>query len=219
MKFELFKQQTSNLFAENRLLKFGFVVLLMISGYNATAIRNVQKDVRTVIVPVGASGTLEVAGASASDDYLLSMARYVTNMVGNYTATSARDQFEELLKLFAPETYGEARDHFMSLADKIEKYPTIASMMVWEGKTALKAADGVMQIGTQKHRLVEGKTTKTDRVVYEIRYEIRNGRFYILSITTPEEKEIRRVKEADGLDTPRAPTVKPAPATDRLGGH
>ncbi len=203
MKFDRFKQRSSNLFAENRLLKFGFLMLLAISAYNATAISNVNKNQRTIIVPVGAAGKLEVTGDTASDDYLRWMARYMINLVGNYTAPNVRNQFEELTKLYAPEVYNEAHDYFMSLADQIEKYPTVASMVVWIGNDALKTTKGVMYVTTDRHRIVDGVTTRVDRVVYEVRYEIRSGQFVVLSITTPEDKTIRQTKEDVNSIKPR----------------
>jgi len=212
MKLDHFKQQTSNLFAENRLLKIGFLILLIISGYNATALSGVGKNMRTVIVPIGAAGHLEVTGDTASDDYLLHMARYITGLIGNYSAPNARVQFQELLKLYAPEKLGEANDYFMNLADKIEKYPTVASMVLWDGKDALKTPKDMLQITTTRHRIVEGVTTEVDHVVYEVKYELRNGRFVILSINAADEKVLRQAKE-DMNTNVRAPkeevTVNP----------
>lgn len=182
MHVDIFKQKTSNLFAENKLLKFALIVLVIITLVNWTAVHTAMNSTKTVIVPIGAQGVLEVSNDSASDDYMRAMARYITNLLGTYTASTARDQFEELLPLFAPEKYSDAKQQFDELADRIEQYPNITSVMHWSGHEPLRRIEDKLLISAQKSRLVNGKTARTEQADYEIQYAIRSGRFYILNI-------------------------------------
>ena len=189
MHVEAYKQKTSNLFAENKLLKLAIIALVIVSLVNWTAVRTALNSTRTVIVPIGAQGILEVTNNGASDDYLRAMSRYITNLLGTYTASTARDQFEELLPLFAPEKYSDAKQQFDELADRIERYPNITSIMHWSGREPLQKIEDRLVISTQKSRMVNGDTARTDQAIYEIQYAIRNGRFIILNIReTVDEK-------------------------------
>jgi len=183
MKLEIFQQRSSNLFAENRLLKFGLLTLIVISIMNWTAMQKAIDSTRTVIYPVGMSTGCQYWANGGSDECLRAMARYVTNQVGNYTASGARQQFEELLVLFAPESHSNAREYFDKLAAKIERYPNVSSRMVWSGNNALKkVGDDKLVIKAQKARLVNGDTSRTETVTYEIKYEIRDARFWVLHV-------------------------------------
>ncbi len=182
MRVDLYQQKTANLFAENRLLKFAMAAMVAVSLVNWNAARNALDSTKTVIVPVGARGMLEVSTASASDDYLRAMARYITHQLGTYTASTARHQFEEVLALFAPEHYAAAKHQFESLAEHIERYPNVASLIHWTGQAPLKRAEDKLIISALKRRLVNGNTARADSVMYEIHYALREGRFWILNI-------------------------------------
>ncbi len=190
MHVKYFNQFSSNLFAENKLLKFGFVVLLLIVVSNWQAINTSIDKHRTIIVPIGASGDLWVTGDDASDNYLRHMARYISSMVGNYTASSARYQFEELLSLYSPSTYAEAKTGFEKLSDDIERYPTVSSRATWLGRIPL-FIDGPrkkMTIKIMKDRLVNGDVTRSVETDVVVDFYIADGRFWIKSINTKDDK-------------------------------
>lgn len=182
MELNVFKQKTSNMFAENRLLKFGFIALTIMIAMMWTQQREALKSVRTVIVPIGMHGVLEVSDTSASDDYLRGMARFITGMIGTYTAATARKQLEELMPLFSPETFVEAKTHFTKLANEIEKYPSVTSMVAWTGTNPLQVEPGVLHVTATKTRLVNGKVSRSETIAYQIKYSISGGRFWLTSL-------------------------------------
>src|SRR5262245_40731482 len=124
--------------AKNRLLVFAFLVLLALNIVNTVSLQRARTLMQTVIVPVGGGVGMSVGHGRASPEYLRHMARYVTQMVGTWTASSARPQLQELLALFAPEVVGRAQGEFETMAAQIERFPSISSVMRWQGDQALR---------------------------------------------------------------------------------
>ncbi|MEJ2743455.1 MAG: TraE/TraK family type IV conjugative transfer system protein [Gammaproteobacteria bacterium] len=186
MNLKLYQQKSANLFAENRLLKFGFVTTLVMSLSNWHAINRAVDTQRVVLMPVPARGSLWITGTEASADYLRHMARHITNMMGNYTASTARRQFEELLPFYAPESYAAAKTGFESLADQIERYPTVSSRMVWVGDAPLTVDQQTLTVRVKKERLVNGDVTRSDDKTWVIRYRIEDGLFQIIALEETE---------------------------------
>ena len=75
-------QGSSNLFEENRLLKFAIVGLFGVTAVLGAVIYTSNQNQRTVVVPFGAGGDLYVTGNRPSPEYLRTMTR-------NIVATSA----------------------------------------------------------------------------------------------------------------------------------
>lgn len=173
-------QNSSNLFQENRLLKVGFIAVLLMNILNWHQVNNILDTEKTVLTPLGAVGNLWVSNDAASDDYILFMSRYVMHQLGDYKAGTARQQFNELARLFAPDSAGEARNRFDVMASEIEKYPTSASEIVFGDRDVLHdAANHNIKIRAQKLRYLNGVETGKDPKAYVIEYKIAHGRFVI----------------------------------------
>ena len=82
-------QGSSNLFEENRLLKFAIMGLFGVTAVLGTLIYTSNQNQRTVIVPFGASGDLYVTGNAPSAGYMRTMTRNVVSLTGTYSAYSA----------------------------------------------------------------------------------------------------------------------------------
>jgi len=184
MDLNIYQKKVDNVFAENRILKFGFVVLLVMSIGNWHAINSAVDNQRVVIVPAAASGDFWISGNEASIPYLRQMARYVTGMISNYTAATARAQFEEILALYTPETYAEAKVSFEKLSDQIERHPTVSSRAIWSGQEPFKIDEEnkIFIVSVTRERLVSGDVTQSENRFINIDYNITDGRFWIESI-------------------------------------
>ena len=179
----LFVQDSSNVYAENRLLKLGFICVVLFSGFQAYSIHGSLEEQKTHIVPIGGQGDFVISGTTASDDYLRSMGRYIVHMAGDLSAASARRQLNELLTLVHPDKYSEYRDLFTKLATGIERYPTVSYVVNWRGNQDIKkVGDNTLQVSAVKRRIVGDSVTRTENITYEIRYSITQGRFWLHGI-------------------------------------
>jgi hypothetical protein len=103
-------------------------------------------------------------------------------MVGTYTAGTARPQLQELLGIFAPEVVGKAQVEFEKMAVQIERFPSISSVMRWQGEEALRVGPGLIQVTAAKDRLVNGSVSATTALHYCIEYRIDESRFWVLGL-------------------------------------
>lgn len=186
MKLDIFMQKTSNLYAENRLMKFVIAVIglaVLVNTYMSYRAFNSQ---RTILVPPVMNSKVEISGDKASDEYIKQFTRYVSNLALSYNPVAARAQFAELLTMYAPEAYPAAQKAFYNLADTIEMTKvsnsfTIQRMTVEGSKHQIEMQGTNIQFAQDKK--VE-ESTKT----YIIEYRIANGRFEILSFKEKEPK-------------------------------
>jgi len=184
MNLNIFKQKAANVYAENKLLKLAFTALLLMSIFNFMAIKDAMNSTRTVILPVGAQGDLWVSANNASDTYIRQVSRYITFMLGNYTASSARAQFEELLIMFSPGTFAGYKTALEKLADDIERFPTISSKVTWVGRTPVLVNENRTKVTVRavKDRLVNGEIARSTEVDIVITFYFEDGRLWIKDI-------------------------------------
>jgi len=191
MKKVFFLSKLDALQARNRLLTTAFLILLVLNVMNTVSLQRARTMTQTVIVPVGGGDGMSVGHGKASPEYMRHMARYVTQMVGTWSASSARPQLQEVLGLFAPEVVGKAQGEFEKMAVQIERFPSISSVMRWQGQEALRVKPGLIQVSAAKDRLVNGNVSETTPIHYCIEYRIDESRFWVLGL-----KEI----EGPGID-------------------
>lgn len=205
MKAQNYLSTLDNLKNGNRLLLIALLMMVVFNCMNWFSLQRARTSMQTVIVPIGGGVGMTVGNGKASPEYLRYMARYLTNAVGSYTAGTARVQLQELLSLFAPEVVGKAQVEFERLASQIERFPSIASSIRWQGDEALKVQSNQLQIHVAKDRLVNGNTTETKTSFYCIKYRIDESRFWVVSI---------QEREGNGIDLcflPENAYVLPAP--------
>jgi len=183
MKVETYLSKFSNVVRENKLLKFGFIILLLITLVNWNEVKNIRKEERLVLMPIGASGNLWVTSENASDDYILFMSRYILHQLGDYTIHTIAEQLNELNKHFAPESFVDAKNQFQSIVEGVSKYGTLASTITFNKNDVLHESSlKKIKIKATKTRYMSGVKTAEEEKNYVIMYDIRNYRFWIKHI-------------------------------------
>lgn len=180
MKLDFFVQNTSNIFAENRLLKFCMVVVSAAVVFAVYDNRLARKEARVILVPPTITTRMMIQGDKASDEYIKEFARYVTNLALTYNPATARIQFSELLSIYDPSTFAETRKALYDLADKIES--TKAASVFYLNKIVHDVGAHKIEVsGTKKTYLADTKTEEVQKV-YEVLYKFDNGKFIILRL-------------------------------------
>lgn len=196
MLLNKYLNRASNVFALNRVL---LVVTIVMGVSIILLIQTVNRQIEareTVLVPLTATGSMQVGYDTASDDYLRAIARYIVNLGFTFTADTARSQFEELLTLFAPEQRESERRRWLAAAEKIEKVKRVSRTFFIDDIRRKGDANRLIVKGRTVRRL--GKTLQTERVVLAIDYRIRYGRFMVVSMNRLDQTDdgkTRRVTE------------------------
>lgn len=164
-------------------ISMAFNVLSWIAWYNA------KSHTQTVILPTDGEG-VTIGNGQADPRYLRRMARYITNMTGTWSAATARQQFQELATIFAPEKVTAAATYFDGIATDIERYPSISSQVTFAGSDPLKFTKTMLQVRAQKERLVNGMVTERNQIYYCLSYRIEDSRFWLVNIAEKEGNSV-----------------------------
>ncbi|AJA09632.1 MULTISPECIES: TraE/TraK family type IV conjugative transfer system protein [Sphingopyxis] len=178
-------QGSSNLFEENRLLKFAIVGLFGITAVLGAVIYSSDQKERTVVVPFGSGGDLYVTGSKPSAAYIRTMTRNIVALAGTYSAYSADRQFQELLSIVHPSAYNSMRDSLNSILDDLANNPTLSIATYIRPDQPVQWTDRDILVPIEKVRVIGGVIRKF-RGDLRIRYAVENGRFWLVALT--EEK-------------------------------
>ena len=180
MNLDIFLQKSSNIFAENRLLKFVVVALGIAVVINTAGLFMALNSQRVILVPPVVNSKISVSGDKASDEYLKEFARYILNLALTYNPVNARSQFSELLAVYDPAQFQASRKELYELADKIEN--TKASSAFYIQSIINDTEKRRLEItGTKKTYMVDQKAEDTLKV-YFIEYRIDNGKFILVRL-------------------------------------
>lgn len=180
MNLDIFLQKSSNIFAENRLLKFVVVTLGIAVVINTAGLFMALNSQRVILVPPVVNSKISVSGDKASDEYLKEFARYILNLALTYNPVNARSQFSELLAVYDPAEFQTSRKELYELADKIEN--TKASSAFYIQSIINDTEKRRLEVtGTKKTYMVDQKAEDTLKV-YLIEYRIENGKFILVRL-------------------------------------
>lgn len=184
-----YKQITSNLFVENRLLKFCVLILTIAVCVNSYFTYMAINNERTVIVPSHIQETLEIENGDFSDRYLENMARNISNLALTYSPATARLQFDRLLGYFAPKVYPRAHSLWYSLATRVET--AVVTSVFFMSKIKIDRGLNEIHVIGRRKQFSEDQLIGEDTKTYVISYQQRNGKFEILSLL----EKVQHLKE------------------------
>lgn len=180
-------QRSSNVAGENRLLRFFIIVIGAAVLVNSFFVYTSARHQRTILVPIGLNSRVEVLDDNASDDYLKFVTRYAIGLALNYTPATVRQQFGELLALYYPDAFPEAKKTFYGLADTVETAKVTNSFYIQS--IHVDRAKGIIEATGLKRQSAEDRKVIEDVLTtYELGYRITEGRFML---TDFKEKERR----------------------------
>ncbi|WIW89559.1 TraE/TraK family type IV conjugative transfer system protein [Sphingobium sp. V4] len=174
-------QGSSNLFEENRLLKFAIVGLFGVTAVLGALIYTSNQNQRTVVVPFGAGGDLYVTGNTPSPGYLRMMTRNIVTLSGTYSAYSADRQFQELLGIAHPSAYNGLRDSLNGILDELSDNPTLSIATYIRPDQPVLTTNTEILVPVEKVRVIGGVIRKF-RGNLRIGYALENGRFWLTSL-------------------------------------
>lgn len=175
-------QGSSNLFEENRLLKFAVVGLFGVTSVLGIVIYSSNQNQRTIVIPFGASGDLYVTGNKPSAAYLRTITRNIVALSGTYSAYSADRQFQELLTLAHPTAYNGLRDSLNGILDELADNPTLSIATYIRADQPVVYTDRDIAVPVEKVRVIGGVIRKF-RGTLRIRFALNNGRFWLTALT------------------------------------
>ena len=180
MNLDIFLQKSSNIFAENRLLKFAVVALGIAVVINTAGLFRALNSQRVILVPPTINSRISISGDKASDEYLKEFTRYILSLALTYNPVNARSQFSELLAVYDPAEFQASRKELYELADKIENTKASSAFYIHAINNDLEKYR-LEVTGTKKTYMVDQKAEDTLKV-YIIDYRFDNGKFILIRL-------------------------------------
>lgn len=179
---QLYLSNTSNVFAENRLLKMVLMALIVVTFVNSYSVFRINDSTRHYLMPLASTGDLWVSSQTASNDYLSAITKYVIYNVANYTPATVDTQLSTLLTAFHPSAYPRYRETFQALSKKAERYASVSSAIQIDTSKAFMVEDNTVTLYATRLRLAGNVVSKKDYVKYSVHYRIENGRYWVMDI-------------------------------------
>lgn len=204
MNLNLFEKFTSNLFAENRLLKMGMIAMVIFSLVNHLTLRKAMNTSRTILVPANMNKQVELYGNAASDEYVRMFVELACSRAFSYTPGNVTTQFALLLTMFSPEVYPQTKQLLSDLATTV--FNTRLSTAFYIQKMEINSSKGTVEVLGQQLRWMENSSIENESKRYVFNYRISDGHFWITALA-----EVG-VKEGDGgkieIDPVKPPVTK-----------
>ncbi|OES24213.1 TraE/TraK family type IV conjugative transfer system protein [Alteromonas macleodii] len=181
-----FLSKNSNLFTENKLLKFGFVALCLMVMYQQISIPRMIESQRTVILP-SPSFKYEVGRFGANDAYIFDTALTVLDYYENVNAGNVEQFFSALLLYAAPEFHGELKERLNKRKKIINKLTSISYFTEFMGPNDISKKGDEIYIVYNYYRRIGGRVEPAVRKKLTITHTFQNGRFMITKL---EETEV-----------------------------
>ncbi len=175
-------QDSSNVFAENRLLKLGVGIIACVSLWNGYAVHRLKDTLRTEILPPFSEKKWVITGNDANDDYLADMARHIVQSLGTWNPGSVRVQLNQLLRYIHPQAYPKYRDPFTRIADRAERYASVSFAVHWDPGQAIERHGNTLKLHAVRRRITGDQVSRTEKVEYLIDFKIESGRFWVTDI-------------------------------------
>ncbi len=190
-----FTDATSNIWAENRVLRFvGICTMLGCFALGMVTLTAMKRE-KTIIVPFGQGVEhLYMVGDKPSDSYLMAIARNVIQLVGTYTSSGIEYQLDEVLKLVHPRFHTAKRDAFRRDVERLRDFREISFATYIRYSEPIDYGENILRVPVRRERFV-GKSRTSDGGYYELSYFIEDGRFWLTDI---QFQRIGEVKNEQG---------------------
>ena len=181
MHLDKYVSKMSNLWAENRLLKFIVVVLAAGNVFSIFLSLYAMDRQRTVILPPVVDRRIEISGREVNDDYVRMFTRYALGLLLNYSPATFKGQAGELLALASPGLYPSLSKRLNDMADQVKKLQVSSTFDLHSIK--INQAESIIKVKGLRKQYTQRTPVEEGRKEYKLRYAIIHGRFYIDSIT------------------------------------
>ena len=181
MKLKIYGDKLANVMAENRLLKFCFVLTLGITILNSIVAYHAMNNQKVVILPPMVDHKIEIRGNDADDEYLKMMGRYSIKLLLDYTPSNAEQNFSDFLKMASPDVFSSMRSDLNKIIEEVIRLRVSSSFHI----NTIKKLGSTNQI-----ELVGLRSKYADDVLIEsaieyhiIEYNIDDGTFRVMGVS------------------------------------
>ncbi|MEA3428012.1 MAG: TraE/TraK family type IV conjugative transfer system protein [Thermodesulfobacteriota bacterium] len=176
----------SNLWAENRLLKFAVLIIAISSVASAAlSIYAIDRE-KVVILPPVVDERIVISGNEVNEAYIRLFARYSTSLFLNYSPATFSSQAGDLLKLAAPDFFQSLHKQLLSLKDTIRQLQV--SSVFYPERITINFDKKEVTVQGMRRQDAQHSIINEGIRVYKIKYAIIHGRFFLEGIKNVSSK-------------------------------
>ena len=180
MKLDLFIQKSSNLFGENRLLKFIIIVIGITTVFNTFLLTSISQKEKIILIPPTLGSDLFVTGNNASDEYIRGITRYIMSLYLNYSAVSVKGQIEDLMAIYEPRAFAQVEGKFAQFVNDILRSRISSSYYIIN--VSINRTKKIIMIDGLRKQFMHEREVMSEKEKYQINYKIDDSRFRIKNI-------------------------------------
>jgi len=175
MKTDKYLNDYKNTVHRSNLLKG--VIALLIAGIVAQGITIAYMSLNTSIIVIpNVQRKFVINKTNANKAYMTVMIKYIVNLYENYTAASAKKQFDDLLAYFNPSDYHNLQSYITSRLANIKQYDISSWFVI--NKIRLKTRNAAVVIGYKKTFMTDSLVSDK-QIAILIHYTFNNHIFSV----------------------------------------
>jgi len=187
-----FLNEKASVEAQNRLLKIVAIVLLFCLCVCSLSLVYALNYQRVIIVPPGLKSASTITGDAVDEHYVVSFARYISQLAFTFTPGSAKPQFEELLLSFSPESFPQGKVMLYDLAERVAM--TKLCSVFYPHKFELDQKARRIEVTGNRLQSIDNRAVSNGVVTYMINYAVNDGKFAIIELAEKTDNN-RSVKK------------------------
>ncbi len=177
MKTDKYLNEYKNTVHRSNLLKG--VIALLIAGIVAQGITIAYMSLNTSIIVIpNIQRKFVINKTNANKAYMTVMITHIVNLYENYTAASAKRQFDDLLAYFNPSDYHNLQSYIVSRLANIKQYDISSWFVINKIKIHLKTQNTAVVIGYKK-TFMTNSLVSTKQIAILIHYTFSNHIFSV----------------------------------------
>ena len=186
MYIKKFINKFDNLKAENRLLKFVIIVIGTGCVVSSMISYKAVKYQKVVILPPAVDKRIVIQGNSVNAEYIELFSKYAMSLLLNYTPQIYDDQINDLLKLTSPRYFPALNRKMIEMKENVKRL-AITSMF-YPQTLRINQDDQEIKILGLRIQTAQGYEVEREEKIYNLKYQMINGRFYVDGIEEIEKK-------------------------------
>ena len=135
---------------------------------------------KVVILPPVVDKRIYISGNDASDSYFKLYAKYIANLLANYTPGTFRDQKTDLLALCDPSFLPTLEKHALEIESAVMKLHITSSF--FPRKVIIDRKQNLLKITGDRCQTAHSKEISKVTMTYIVKYSMQKGRLYINDI-------------------------------------
>lgn len=181
MHLKIYQNKMSNLWAENRLLKFAILIIAISSVASAAlSIYAIDRE-KVIILPPVVDERIVISGNDVNEGYIKLFTRYSTSLFLNYSPASFKNQAGDLLQLASPEFFQSLHKQLLNLEDTITKLQV--SSVFYPERITVNLNKKEVTVQGMRRQYAQHSLIDEGIRMYKIKYTIIHGRFFLEAIT------------------------------------